>query len=363
MSPRPFRIEVPDAVLADLRERLARTRWPPALAGTGWRQGADIDYLRDLCEYWRSGYDWRRHEAWINGFPQFLATVDGVDLHFIHVRGKGQNSMPLLLLHGWPGSILEFIRLIEPLTADGFDVVIPALPGFGFGGKPAEPGWGATRMAAALDALMTQVLGYGRYAVQGGDWGTILGRRIARNHGSNVIALHVNMAFAPPPPGTPPDEAAAARAFDLTGYLHLQNTRADTLTVGLGDSPAGLAAWIIEKFRSWSDCDGDVERAIDRDTLLTNLMFYWAPDSIASATRIYLETALERDDIWATPRVEVPTGVAAFPREPYLAPRSWVERLYDVRHWTDMPRGGHFAALEAPDLLVADLRAFFGGFR
>ena len=363
MSLRPYRIDVPETVLDDLRERLARTRWPTALPGTGWRQGADIEYLRGLCDYWRSGYDWRRHEARINAFPQFIAPVDGVDLHFIRVRGKGPNPMPLLLLHGWPGSIVEFLALIEPLAEAGFDVVVPALPGFGFGGQPTEAGWGANRIAAALDALMTRALGYPRYAVQGGDWGTILGRRIARNHRANVIALHVNMAFAPPPPDTPPNADAAARAFDLTGYLHLQNTRADTLTAGLSDSPMGLAAWIIEKFQSWSDCDGDIERAIDRDTLLTNLMFYWAPNSITSATRIYLETALEGDDIWATPRVEVPTGVAAFPKEPYLAPRAWVERLYDVRRWADMPRGGHFAALEAPDLLGADIQTFFADYR
>ncbi|MEY4761358.1 MAG: hypothetical protein RLZZ200_1214 [Pseudomonadota bacterium] len=363
MSIRPFRIEVPESVLQDLRERLSRARWPSALEGTGWRQGADLDYLRDLCSYWKDGYDWRHHESALNAFPQFIAPVDGVDLHFIHLHGMGPDPMPLLLLHGWPGSMVEFLHLARPLSEAGFDVVLPSLPGFGFGGKPSQAGWGANRIAAALDALMTRALGYPRYAIQGGDWGTILGRRIARNHAANVIALHVNMAFAPPPAGTPPNAEAAARAFDITGYLHLQNTRADTLTTGLSDSPVGLAAWIIEKFRSWSDCSGDVERAFDRDSLLTNLMFYWAPNSIASATRIYLETALEHDDIWAGPRVDIPTGVAAFPKEPYLSPRPWVEQLYDVRHWTDMPRGGHFAALEAPDLLLADVVAFFAGYR
>ena len=368
----PFRIAVADAVLDDLKDRLARTRWPATLPGSGWRQGADVDYLRELCEYWRSDYNWRRHEAGINRYPQFLTPIDGVDLHFIHLRGRGPNPLPLLLLHGWPGSVVEFLGLIGPLAdpvahglpaGDSFDVVIPSLPGFGFSGKPTVPGWGANRIAAALDTLMTRTLGHPRYAIQGGDWGTILGRRIARNHRANVLALHVNMAFAPPPPDTPPNAQAAARVFDLTGYLHLQNTRADTLTTGLADSPAGLAAWIIEKFRSWSDCGGNVEQAIPRDTLLTNLMCYWATNSIASATRIYSETAAEGDDIWAPPRVEVPTAVAAFPKEPYLAPRAWVERLYDVQRWTDMPRGGHFAALEAPELLAADLRAFFARFR
>jgi len=369
---KPYRIAVPDTVLEDLRRRLQHTRWPATLPGTGWRQGADIDYLRGLCDYWADGYDWRRHEAWLNTFPQFLAPVDGVDMHFIHVRGRGPNPMPLLLLHGWPSSMLEYLQLVGPLTdpaahglpsTDSFDVVIPAIPGFGFGGKPTVPGWGANRIAAALNALMTNVLGYSRYAIQGGDWGTILGRRIARNHREQVLALHVNLAFGPPPADLPPNPAGAARAYDLTGYLHLQNTRADTLTVGLADSPAGLAAWIIEKFRSWSDCDGDVEKAFSRDTLLTNLMFYWAPNSIASATRIYFETAAEHDDIWSPPRVEVPTGIAAFPKEPYLAPRPWLEPLYDIRHWTNLPRGGHFAALEAPELLADDLRTFLRAYR
>lgn len=371
MSIRPYRIAVPDSVLADLRDRLARARWPAELPGTGWRQGADLPWLRDLCDYWRSGYDWRAQEARLNALPQFIAPVDGVDLHFIHVRSRGGNGLPLLLLHGWPGSIVEFQHLVGPLadpaahgapSAPAFDVVVPSLPGFGFGGQPATTGWGANRIASALDALMTTALGYPRYAIQGGDWGTILGRRMARNHRAHVVALHVNMAYAPPPPDAPTNPAAAARGYDLTGYLHLQNTRADTLTVGLGDSPIGLAAWMAEKFHSWSDCAGVVDNAIPRDTLLTNLMFYWAPNSTASATRIYLETALEGDDIWATPRVEVPTAVAAFPKEPYLSPRAWVERLYDVRRWTDMPRGGHFAALEAPELLLQDVREFLQPF-
>jgi epoxide hydrolase len=368
----PFRIAVPDAVLADLSARLANTRWPAELPGTGWRQGADLPWLRDLCDYWGRGYDWRRHEAGLNRWPQFVVEIDGVAVHVFHVRGRGPRPLPLLLIHGWPGSVVEFQSLLGPLSdpaahglpaEDSFDLVVPSIPGFGFGGQPRVPGWGATRIAAALDHLMTQVLGYPSYAIQGGDWGTILGRRIARNHGAHVRALHVNMAYAPPPPGTPADPAAAARGFDLTGYLHLQNTRADTLTTGLSDSPAGLAAWILEKFRSWSDCNGSPEDAIARDVLLTNLMFYWAPNSIASATRIYFETAVEGDDIWATPAVAVPTGVAAFPKEPYLAPRAWVERLYDVRRWTDMPRGGHFAALEAPELLAADVRSFLRDYR
>lgn len=368
MTGRPFEIHVAAGVLEDLRERLARTRWPAELPGTGWRQGADLVYLRELCGYWRTGYDWRRHEAGINRFPQFMVPVDGIDLHVIHVRGKGPDPAPLLMLHGWPGSIIELVGLIGPLTdpvahglpaSPSFDVVIPALPGFGFSGKPLVSGWGANRVAAALDTLMRDSLGYLRYFVHGGDWGTILARRMARNHGDHVSAIHINMAYSPPPPGVAPDARAAARGHDLTGYLHLQNTRADTLTTGLSDSPAGLAAWVIEKFRSWSDCDGDVEKAFNRDMLLTNLMFYWAPNSIASATRIYWETAAEGDDVWGLPRVETPTGVAAFPKEPYLAPRAWVERLYDVRRWTDMPRGGHFAALEQPQLLADDIRSFF----
>jgi microsomal epoxide hydrolase len=376
MAPSPSRIAVPDAVLADLRERLARTRWPEAIPDAGWAYGADLDYLRELCDYWRTSYDWRRHEAAINAVPQFTAQVDGVDLRFMHVRGSGRAPFPLLLLHGWPGSIYEFFELLGPLSdpaahagdaADAFDLVIPELPGFGFGGRPREPGWGVTRIAAALDTLMHERLGYPAYGVQGGDWGGIIASKLASAHAERVTAIHLNMLVAGPP--EEPDERDAAalehvrvRERDETGYSRVQRSKPDALTVAQSDSPAGLAAWIVEKFRAWSDCDGDVERAFSRDTLLTNLMFYWAPNAAPSAARIYYESVRDRAGR-QYPRIEVPTGVASFPKEPWRVPRHWAEPRYTITHWTDMPRGGHFAALEQPELLLADVRAFFRSVR
>ena len=359
-------------MLEDLRARLAATRWPEAIPGAGWSHGADVSYLRELCEHWRTAYDWRRHEAAINALPQFRVDVDGLDLHVWHVRGTGPRPYPLLLLHGWPGSMYEFFDLLGPLAdpaahggdaADAFDVVVAGLPGFGFGGRPRETGWGISRMAAAFDTLMHDVLGHAVYGVQGGDWGGIIASKLGSAHAEHVGGLHLNMlivrAPAEPRPGDEPAlEHARLRDRDETGYIRVQRTKPDALTVAQSDSPAGLAAWIVEKFRVWSDCDGDVERAFSRDTLLTNLMFYWAPNATASAARLYHEAIRDRAGM-RYPRIEVPTGVAAFPKEPWRVPRHWAEPQYNVTRWTDMPRGGHFAALEAPDLLVEDIRAFF----
>ena len=373
MGPRPFEIDVPDAVLDDLAERLDRTRWPPAIEGSGWDLGVDLGYLRELCAYWRDGYDWRREEARLNGLPGFLCEVDGVDLHFWHVRGTGPSPLPLLLAHGWPGSIVEFRDLVGPLTdpaahggdpADAFDVVVPALPGFGFGGAPREPGWGVSRIAAAFDALMHRELGYERYAVQGGDWGGIIAARLGASFPERVAGIHVNFVVAPAPGAPGPEDAEAVarlrhwRRFEAA-YQQVQATKPDTLTVAQSDSPAGLAAWIVEKFRRWSDCGDDVERAFDRDTLLTNLMLYWAPNATASAARIYLESARDPEGVARRPPVGVPVGYAAFPHEILRPPRHWVEPHYAIARWTDMPRGGHFAALEQPELLLDDVRAFF----
>jgi microsomal epoxide hydrolase len=377
MTTRPWTVEVSDKTLVDLRRRLQQTRWPDPVPSSGWRYGVDIAYLRELCRTWREDYDWRAHEARINAFPQLRCEVDGVDLHVIHVRGKGPRPLPLLLLHGWPGSVAEFLAVLGPLTdpaahggheRDAFDIVAPALPGFGFSAAPREPGWGPERIAKALSALMTNGLGYESYGVQGGDWGAIVGSRLAARHPEQVTGLHLNLA-----PVTSPSEAqdeteveamarARARDRDQTGYSHVQRTRPDALTVAQTDSPAGLAAWVVEKFHAWTDHDGDLESAVSRDALLTNLMFYWAPSSAASAARIYREALLERPSTAAS-RVEVPTGVAAFPREPWRVPRTWVEPRYAVTHWTDMPRGGHFPALEQPQLLVQDVRLFFRDLR
>jgi epoxide hydrolase len=367
MTPRPYRIEVPDAVLTDLRERLARTRWPEAIPGAEWDYGAKVDAVRDLCEYWRDGYDWRHHEAQLNRIPAFLCEVDGVDLHFWHVQGSGPDRLPLLLLHGWPGSIYEFHAVLGPLS-DTFDLVVPALPGFGFGGAPRERGWGVSRIAAAFDTLMSSVLGYERYGVQGGDWGAIIAAKLGAAYPQRVAGIHVNMVVARPPADPAPEDAEAVERERLwrtyeDAYSRLQRTKPDSLTIAQSDSPAGLAAWIVEKFRTWSDCDGDVEPYFGRDTLLTNLMFYWAPGSVASAARIYYESLRDPAGRETRGRVEVPVGYAAFPHEIFRPPRAWVERHYAIARWTDMPRGGHFAALEAPDLLVDDVRAFFATLR
>jgi epoxide hydrolase len=353
---RPFAIEVPDAVLDDLRDRLRRTRWPEPVAGA--HLGVDLDELRELCAYWADGYDWRAWEARLNELPGFLCEVGGLDLHLWHVRGAGPSPTPLLLLHGWPGSMFEFLELVQPLAADGFDVVVPALPGFGFGGRPREPGWGVGRIAEAFHTLMTRELGYERYLVQGGDWGGIIAAQLASEHPEQVPAIHVNFVVVPPPERPGPEDAEALERLKVwrraqSAYLRVQSTEPDALTVAQGDSPAGLAAWIAPRFTTWSD------RRVDRDVLLTNLMFYWAPNSTASSARIYHETAREPGGLNARRRVEVPVAYAAFPHELVRPPRHWVEPHYAIARWTDMPRGGHFAALEEPGLLLEDVRAFF----
>jgi len=372
MTPRPFSIDVAQAVLDDLKRRLESTRWPEPIPGVGWEYGAAVTYVRELCDYWRTTYDWRKQEAELNRYPQFLCAVDGIDIQFWHVKGKGPNAFPLLLLHGWPGSMVEFHHLVGPLTdpashggdpADAFDVVVPSLPGFGWSGKPTERGWGIARIAAAFDTLMSRALGYSRNGVQGGDWGGIIAAKMGSAHADHVSAIHLNFVIGVPPAEmSEADQALAAKraAFrdQETGYSNVQGTKPDSLTVGQTDSPAGLAAWVTEKFRAWSDCGGNVESVFSKDTLLTNLMFYWAPNSVASAARIYYEARRDRGD-FRYPKVEVPTGVAIFPAEPWQAPRHWVESRYNIQRWTEMPRGGHFAALEQPDLLLEDVRAFF----
>lgn len=374
---RPFRIDVSQSVLEDLAHRLAATRWPGGLPGAGWDYGADPGYIRELCEYWRTGYDWRAQEAALNEHPGFLCEVDGVDLHFWHVRGEREGAFPLLLIHGWPGSMFEFHRLVDPLThpsrhggnaADAFDIVVPALPGFGFGGKPQERGWGITRIANAFDRLMSDELGYPRYGVQGGDWGGIISSKMGSAHAGHVAGVHLNFVFGQPPAEPMPDEdralAASLAAFQAaeTGYSAVQGTKPLSVAAAQADSPAGLAAWVVEKFRTWSDCDGNVESAFSKDTLLTNLMFYWAPNSIASAATIYFEARQDRLG-FAYGRVDVPTAVAMFPKEPWHALRGWVEPRFNIVRWTEMPRGGHFAALEQPGLLLDDIRAFFATVR
>jgi microsomal epoxide hydrolase len=374
----PFRIEVADSVLADLRERLARTRFPDEIAGSGWGYGTNLAYMRELVGHWRDGYDWRAAEAKLNSFPQFRAKVGGLDVHFIHQRGKGPKPLPLVITHGWPGSVAEFVRIIGPLTdpaahggdaADAFDVVAPSMPGYGFSGHPTEPGMDPERIAALWSELM-EGLGYGRFGAQGGDWGSMVTTYLGYRHADRLAGIHLNMVIAfPPDPNNPAegldqDEIVAlmeAQRFlnEETGYQRIQGTKPQTLSYALNDSPAGLAAWIVEKFRTWSDCDGEVERRFTKDDLLTNIMLYWVPETANSSCRLYCETMRSGKFPPKDFRVDVATGCAIFPHELIRPPRRWVEKMYNVARWTVMPSGGHFAAMEEPQALVEDLRAFF----
>ncbi len=360
----PFRIQVPDRDLADLRDRLHRTRWPERECVPDWSQGIPLDYTRELAGYWADDYDWRAREERLNSFEQFVTEIDGLDIHFIHRRSPNPDALALVITHGWPGSIVEFTKVIGPLAED-FHLVCPTLPGYGFSGKPAASGWTVERIAAAWDTLMTR-LGYQHYAAQGGDWGAAVTTQIGRN-GGGCVAIHTNMPMAlPPGPLADPtaDErdalsaAAHYRKWD-SGYAKQQSTRPQTLGYGLADSPVGQLAWIMEKFWSWTDCDGHPENVLSRDELLDNVMLYWVTNSAASSARLYWESF---NSFAGGPKVEVPTGVASFPKEILKAPRSWCEGAYTITHWTDMPRGGHFAAFEQPELFVADVRDFLRRF-
>jgi epoxide hydrolase len=372
---RPFRIDVPDEVLDDLRTRLARTRWPEAECVDDWSQGMPLAYTRELAAYWADGYNWRAREAALNRFAQFITEVDGLDIHFVHQRSQHEHAFPLLITHGWPGSIVEFHKVIEPLTdptahggrvEDAFHVVCPSLPGYGFSGKPTRSGWGVDKIAQAWETLMLR-LGYHRYGAQGGDWGAAVTTRIGRNRG-HCMAIHLNMPLGRPPAGiTDPteEEQQALAALEHyrrwgAGYSKQQSTRPQTLGYGLADSPVGQMAWIVEKFWAWMDCDGNPENVLSRDELLDNVMMYWATGTGASSARLYWESF---SSFATTGRVELPTGVAAFPKEILPAPRRWCEPNYHITHWTTMPRGGHFAAFEQPGLFVDDLRAFFATVR
>jgi microsomal epoxide hydrolase len=378
-----FAIRVPDEVLDDLRERLARTRWPDQIEGSGWSYGTDLAYLRELCAYWRDKFDWRAQEARLNRFDHFRTEVLGQTLHFVHQRARAPGALPLVITHGWPGSIFEFTKILGPLSdpaahggdpRDAFHVVCPSIPGYGFSAPTRTPGWDVRRVAEAIAALMAR-LGYRRYGAQGGDWGAIASTHLALLDAEHVAGIHLNMVVAGPPPGAAnpmegvsPEEAAAVAAMrefqeQETGYQRIQGTKPQTLAYGLNDSPAGLAAWIVEKFRTWSDCGGDVERRFTKDELLTNITIYWVTGTINSSTRLYCETM--RSGRWSLPgsRVEVPTGCAIFPKELFRPPRRWAQAQYDVRRWSLLPAGGHFAALEEPEALVAEIRAFFRDLR
>lgn len=371
----PFEIRVDDAVLDDLRERLARTRIPDQIEGTGWEYGIPLDYLGELLAYWRDSYDWRAHEARLNELDHFRTTIDGQSIHFVHARSRHDDAFPLVLTHGWPGSIVEFLDVIPRLTdpeahggdaADAFHVIAPSLPGYGFSEPTRERGWDPWRIARAFVELVQQ-LGYDRYGAQGGDWGAQVTTRIGALDEQHCAGIHLNMQLAEPPADpvelTDDDKEglAALQHFqrEESGYALEQGTKPQTVGVALNDSPAGLLAWIVEKFRAWSDCDGDPEQAFTRDQLITNVMTYWVTGTITSSARLYWEHQHVGRDARPPEYVAVPTGVARYPKEILRFPRGWVERRYNVTHWTEMPRGGHFAAMEQPELFVDDVRTFF----
>jgi pimeloyl-ACP methyl ester carboxylesterase len=369
----PFRIAVPDDVLADLKARLRHTRWPEAELVPDWSQGAPLAWIQDICRYWADTYDWRAREAALNRFAQFTTPIDGLDIHFVHVRSPHADAMPLVITHGWPGSIVEFHKVIDPLVnptahggraQDAFHVVCPSLPGFGFSGKPTTTGWGVERIASAWAVLMAR-LGYGRYGAQGGDWGSAVTTALGAQDPEHCAGIHITLAMGTRPKveGEPtPEEVRALKGAKYyadwdSGYSKQQATRPQTLGYGLTDSPAGQAAWILEKFWAWTDCDGHPENVLTRDELLDNVMLYWVSATAASSARLYWESFGKRRK---PQQVTVPTGVAVFPKEIVTPVRRWMEDGYtDIRHWQEMPRGGHFSAFEQPALFVAAVREYF----
>ncbi|HEY7591593.1 MAG TPA: epoxide hydrolase [Actinophytocola sp.] len=373
----PFRIEVPGAELDDLRERLARTRWPEPEPVADWSQGVPLGYLRELCDYWRTGYDWRRTEARLNGLPQFRTEIDGLRIHFLHVRSPHEGALPLVLTHGWPGSIIEFEQAIGPLTepddpADAFHVVCPSLPGYGFSDKPAAPGWTVQRIARAWAELMAR-LGYDRYGAQGGDWGTSVTTSLAQQDAAHLAGIHLNPPIAAPDPDTfgdltdlelaALDDLAHAGEYE-SGYSAQMSTKPQTVGYALTDSPAGLAAWIVEKFASWTDSGGRPEDVLGRDAMLDDVTLYWLTRTAASSARLYWES-IRQVTKWFTESTEdtvpVPTGCSIFPKEIPRPSRRWAAKRYpDIRQWHELDRGGHFAAWEQPELFVDEVRSFFG---
>jgi epoxide hydrolase len=367
-----FRIDIPQAELDDLRDRLGRTRWPDQLPGVGWDYGIALDDVRVLAEYWRTGYDWRVHERRLNSFPQFTTEIDGQVVHFLHVRSAAPGAMPLIMTHGWPGSVVEFMEIIGPLTdpgahggdpGDAFHMVLPSIPGFGFSGPTRERGWNVTRVARAWDTLMGR-LGYQRYGAQGGDWGSAISRELGVIVPERMIGVHLNMLSPYVSGDLPADLSDSDRArvdrlrrFRLagSGYSAIQSTRPQTVGYGLTDSPAGQLGWIAEKFGEWTD--GGLS-AVDRDQMLTNISVYWLTRTAGSSARLYYEAARSRASGPPAPST-VPTGVAVFPEEIAAPVRRLAEQTNNIVHWSEFDRGGHFAAMEEPDLLVADVREFF----
>ncbi|SFJ23812.1 epoxide hydrolase family protein [Amycolatopsis sacchari] len=368
----PFRIDVPQEQLDDLRERLRRTRWPDPEPVADWSQGVPLSYVRDLCRYWAEEYDWRATEARLNALPQYVTEIDGVRVHFAHVRSPHPDALPLVLTNGWPGSLTEYLKVVEPLTnppdpADAFHLVLPTLPGYGFSGKPTTTGWGVQRIARAWAELMAR-LGYARYGAAGSDWGTSVTTSLGQQDAARLAGIHVIPPIAAPDPATfddlTDDERATLEALEHageheSGYSAEQSTKPQTLGYGLVDSPAALCAWIVEKFRSWTERPD----LLTRDELLDNVMLYWLPGTGASSARLYWESFRQVSE-WFTrtndDTIDVPTGCSVFPREVPRPSRRWAARRYtDIRWWHEPPRGGHFAALEEPELFAEELRSFF----
>ena len=376
MQPEPFTLSVPDTAIADLRQRLANTRFPDQAPDAPWAYGTDLDTMRGLVAYWRDRFDWRAQEARLNAFPQFKVNLAGIDLHFLHVPGKGPSPLPLLLSHGWPGSVFEFLELIPRLTdparfggdpADAFTVVAPSLPGYGLSFAPGQKRFALPEIGDCFAALMHDVLGYQRFVAQGGDWGSFVTSYLGSAHADRIIGIHLNLLPIRRDPAVVRDPSPEEQRYlaelaqwlkEETGYQWIQGTRPQTLAYGLTDSPAGLAAWIVEKFRAWSDCGGDVESVFDKDTLLANIGFYWFTGAIGSSFWPYYA---RMHGPWPIPDnpITVPMGYCEFPHEILRPTRSLAARVYtDIRRWSVMPRGGHFAAMEQPDALARGLRGF-----
>lgn len=369
---KPFAVNVPQSILDDLKLRLTLTRWPDELSGSAWNYGADLSYMKELTEYWQHNFDWRKVEREINAYPNFVADIDGHQIHFMYIKGKGKRSLPLIITHGWPGSFLEMMKLIPLLTENAdfsFDLVIPSIPGFGFSGKPTEPGCNSAIVADLWHQLMT-TLGYDRYGAQGGDIGSGVSTWLALKYPSNLIGLHLNYISGSYKPYLKEGEQLTEEviAFQQTGaewsaregaYAHLHATKPLTAAYGLNDSPVGLCAWIIEKFNGWSDNGGDIENVFTKDELLANVTLYWITQTIHSSMRMYNENSKNPMVFGKEDYISVPLAFAEFPKELHTPPRSYIEKGFNVRHWTSMPAGGHFAAVEQPVLLSKDLMDFF----
>ena len=369
---REGRLAIPQDRLSDLKERLAKTLWPSEIENSGWSYGANLQTIKEFCECWASTFDWRAWEAKLNAHPQFVASLDGVEIHFLHIASKNKQAVPLLLTHGWPSSVFEYLKII-PLLREDFSLVIPSLPGHGSAAPTARPGLSIYAVASLWHQLMTNELGYDKYGVQGGDWGAYCSSRMAFEFPNSILGLHLSYVVGGlmpdlGPKSTPltPDEKAMLErrrqwSENEGGYEHLQSTKPQTLAFALIDSPAGLCAWILEKWNSWTDCSGRLESRFTKDELLANVSWYWLTRSIGSAIRLYYETAKAPWNLGPGERIGVPTAVASFPKELVVSPREWAERIYNVQQWTEMSRGGHFGAIEEPEALATDIKKFFLG--